>query len=149
MITAQNGVFKLDTAHTSYVFRLTAHGHLEHIYYGKKMEYCDLSYSAYTGNVSFSPNPNEGPDSWRYSNNHVPQELSVCGIGDFRINALALRNHDGSLAADPRFVKAEIIKGKYSIFVQCAQFGCLTGWSYFKPEEIIAWCKLSDIEPYK
>lgn len=41
------------------------------------------------------------------------------------------------------------IKGKYSIFVQCAQFGCLTGWSYFKPEEIIAWCKLSDIKPYK
>ena len=41
------------------------------------------------------------------------------------------------------------IKGKYSIFVQCAQFGCLTGWSYFKPEEIIAWRKLNDIEPYK
>ena len=41
------------------------------------------------------------------------------------------------------------IKGRYSIFVQYAQFGCLTGWSYFKPKEIIAWCKLSDIEPYK
>ena len=41
------------------------------------------------------------------------------------------------------------ISGKYSIFVQCAQFGCLTGWSYFKPEEIIAWCKLSDIEPIR
>lgn len=41
------------------------------------------------------------------------------------------------------------ISGKYSIFVQCMQFGCLTGWSYFKPEEIIAWCKLNDIKPYK
>lgn len=41
------------------------------------------------------------------------------------------------------------IKGRYSIFVQYAEFGCLTGWSYFKPEEIIAWCKLSDIKPYK
>ena len=107
--------FTLTTKSTMYQMKVDYRGVLEHIYYGKKMEYCDLSYSAYTGNVSFSPNPNEGSESWRYSNNHVPQELSVCGIGDFRINALALRNHDGSLAADPRFVKAEIIKGKYSI----------------------------------
>jgi hypothetical protein len=41
------------------------------------------------------------------------------------------------------------IRGKYSIFVQSAQFGVLTGWGYFKPEEILAWCRLSDIEPYK
>lgn len=41
------------------------------------------------------------------------------------------------------------INCKYSIFVQYAQFGCLTGWSYFNPKEIIAWCKLSDIKPYK
>ena len=41
------------------------------------------------------------------------------------------------------------IRGKYSIFVQSAQFGVFTGWGYFKPEEIIAWCKLSDIKPYK
>jgi hypothetical protein len=41
------------------------------------------------------------------------------------------------------------IKGRYSIFVQYAYFGVLTNWEYFKPEEILAWCKLSDIKPYK
>ena len=41
------------------------------------------------------------------------------------------------------------ISGKHSIFTQCFRFGLSTGWSYFKPKEIIAWCKLSDIEPSK
>ena len=27
------------------------------------------------------------------------------------------------------------VKGRDSIFVQYVQFGCLTGWSYFKPDE--------------
>ena len=42
MITAQNGVFKLDTAHTSYLFRITAQGHLEHIYYGPWLPQADV-----------------------------------------------------------------------------------------------------------
>ena len=41
------------------------------------------------------------------------------------------------------------IRGEYSIFTQCARFGCLTGWSYFNEGEILAWCKFSDIKPYK
>ena len=41
MITAQNGIFKLDTAHTSYLFRVTPQGHLEHIHYGPWLPQAD------------------------------------------------------------------------------------------------------------
>jgi alpha-galactosidase len=108
----QDKTFTLYTKNTMYQMKVDDFGVVQHIYYGKKMEYVDLSYSAWLGVVSFSPNP---IDRVNYSNNHAPLELSVCGLGEFRINALALRNNDGSLAADPRFYSAEVIKGKYSI----------------------------------
>ncbi len=108
--------YTLTTKNTMYQMKVDSRNVLEHIYYGKKMEYADLSYSAFTGyGTAFSANPPEGEDIWKYSHNHAPQELSLTGIGDFRINALALRNSDGSLAADPRFYDAKVVKGKYSI----------------------------------
>ena len=106
--------FTITTDSTMYQMRVDRMGVLQHVYYGKKMIYNDMSFAVYEGNVSFSPNP-KGKDNGYYSNNHVPQELSVCGIGDFRISALGMRNHDGSLAADPIFHSARIEKGKYSI----------------------------------
>ncbi|MBQ9704271.1 MAG: alpha-galactosidase, partial [Clostridia bacterium] len=108
--------YTLTTKNTMYQMKIDSRNVLEHIYYGKKLEYADLSYSAFTGyGTAFSANPPEGEDIWKYSHNHAPQELSLTGIGDFRINALALRNSDGSLAADPRFYDAKVVKGKYSI----------------------------------
>ena len=108
--------YTLTTKNTMYQMKVDSRNVLEHIYYGKKMEYADLSYSAFTGDgIAFSANPPEGESIWKYSHNHAPQELSLTGIGDFRINALALRNSDGSLASDPRFYDAKVVKGKYSI----------------------------------
>ncbi|MCL2316130.1 MAG: hypothetical protein FWC46_03455, partial [Actinomycetia bacterium] len=36
-ITGADSVFRLDTAHTSYWFRVTPFGHLEHLYYGPRL----------------------------------------------------------------------------------------------------------------
>lgn len=41
------------------------------------------------------------------------------------------------------------IKGIESHLVTCAIYSCVTGWYHWKEEEITAWCKLRDIEPYK
>ena len=41
------------------------------------------------------------------------------------------------------------IKGIESYFVTCVIYNRLTGWCHWKKEKIVAWCKLSDIEPYK
>ena len=40
-------------------------------------------------------------------------------------------------------------KGLDANYVTCAVYVHETGWCHWKKEEIIAWCKLSDIEPYK
>lgn len=41
------------------------------------------------------------------------------------------------------------IKGEFSEYTTCAIYNFVTGWCHWKKEEITAWCKLSDIEPYK
>ena len=37
MITFSDQVFALETDQTSYLFRITPHGHLEHIHYGERV----------------------------------------------------------------------------------------------------------------
>ena len=39
------------------------------------------------------------------------------------------------------------VKGTYDIFVSCAYYSHLRGWSHWA--NVLAWCKLSDIKPYK
>lgn len=41
------------------------------------------------------------------------------------------------------------IKSDYFELVTCATYNHLAGWRHWTEEEITAWCKLSDIEPYK
>ena len=37
MITIKDNIFNLETENTSYIFRTTKHNHLEHIYFGSKL----------------------------------------------------------------------------------------------------------------
>lgn len=39
------------------------------------------------------------------------------------------------------------MKGMDETFVTYSRYSCLTGWSH--SNKVLAWCKLSDIEPYK
>ena len=41
MIKHIDGVFILETANTTYAFRITDIGYPEHLYYGKKIRLCD------------------------------------------------------------------------------------------------------------
>ena len=41
MITEKNGVFQLETDKTSYLFEVMDTGHLEHLYYGRKIRFRD------------------------------------------------------------------------------------------------------------
>lgn|GEM_PF-2777958 len=39
MIFVKNNVFRLNTAQSSYIFRVTEQGDLEHLYYGRKIKF--------------------------------------------------------------------------------------------------------------
>lgn len=100
MIQYQNGAFALETEHSSYLFRVMETGHLEHLYYGRRIRFRDTA--ALAEKHSFVP----GGTVW-YSNIHknlsledACLELSSCGKGDLREPFVELVWPDGSFTAD-------------------------------------------------
>ena len=107
--------FHLQSATTSYIFKVNQAGHLVHLYYGARLEHqSDFSslakgYSCETGStVMYSVKP-------PYSMEHTLYECPFCGKGDFREPALDLVFADGSHLIDLKYQDHEIIKGKYDI----------------------------------
>lgn len=45
----------------------------------------------------------------------MPQEYSSCGVGDYRINSIALVSENGSRSCDLRYASHAIRAGKYQI----------------------------------
>ena len=117
LINNEDKTYTLLTKNTMYQMKVDETGVLEHTYYGAKMEYMDMHYAVdCIMGTSFSPNPADYPkNKWAYSYNQINQEISMAGIGDFRLTSVGVRNTDGSFGAEPRFVSARTEKGKYSL----------------------------------
>ena len=109
----ENKIFTLNTKNTTYQMYVNEDGVLFNSYYGARMEYFDLSYASHKRGwgASFSPNPRER----EYFHNHTKDELSVFGLGDFRLTALSLVNSDGTTACEPIYDSHKVVKGQYSI----------------------------------
>lgn len=103
------------TRNTSYQMRIDPYGFLQHLYYGRRIDAEDMSYLFYDYDRACSGNPDDVFPSRRISPDTMPQEYPGYGVGDFRINAMAVRNSDGSYGADLRYVSHEITQGKYSL----------------------------------
>ena len=112
MIAVQDGAFRLSTAHTSYWFRVTAFGHLEHVYYGARlpddqpMEPLALKRTAQIGcSVLYAP----GDDT--YCLDTIPLEWSGIGKGDYRETPAEIKMPDGTYTADFRYRQHEVLEG--------------------------------------
>lgn len=105
----------INTRNTSYQMRIDEHGFLQHMYYGRKVGEEDLSYLHMNYDRACAGNPDDVYPSRTISFDTMPQEYPGYGVGDFRINALAVRNADGSFGADLRYVGHETRQGKYSL----------------------------------
>ena len=88
VISFENGVFSLGTENFSYMFRLTAHGQLEHLHFGATVAMTDAQ--------AFACKPGTG---WGSSVNYdtdgtcldiLPLEWSGSGRGDYRESPMAL-----------------------------------------------------------
>ena len=108
-------IITINTANTSYQMRIDPYGFLQHTYYGKRVKSEDMSYLYRDYDRACSGNPDDVYPSRRISQDTMPQEYPGYGVGDYRINALAVRNADGSYGADFRYVSHEITPGKYSL----------------------------------
>jgi alpha-galactosidase len=106
MISANNGVFCLETADTGYIFRLTKHGHLEHVYFGARLsasasllideiEALAPKRSAQAGStVAYD---REDP---LYCLDTMCLEWSGIGKGDYRYSPTEIKMPDGGFVSD-------------------------------------------------
>ncbi len=90
-------IFKLDTAHTSYLIGLAdEEGFIGHVYYGKTISDSDAGYLMRTGEPPFVPSKN-GRDRSSFFD-AFPMEFPGCNTGDYRESAIEVldgKNHNG------------------------------------------------------
>lgn len=106
--------FILDTEHTTYGFRVLETGHLEHLYYGRRIRLDEDSLEAIGEKRMFPPGNTciYHADHPELSLEDICLEMSVSGKGDIREPFLEIIRTDGSVTSDFLFEKAEIASGK-------------------------------------
>ncbi len=115
VLDQENRIFTLHTRNTTYQMKADQYNVLEHVYYGARIDNCELSELLQCGERSFSPNPNEAGKSRSYSLDVIPQEYSTCGVGDFRLPSIELELVNGSHTTDLRYKGFRLEKGKYTL----------------------------------
>ena len=105
--------FYLDTAQSSYVIALEDENCIFNLYYGAKLPHTDdLHDLLRTGGESSFNAHNPAVCGRIYSLDMFPGEYPGFGTGDTRRSALAVRDANGALAADVRYVSHRIFDGK-------------------------------------
>lgn len=102
MIKATGNLFVLETVNTSYCFEKTVSGHLEHLYYGKRINLDDKNISALREKNAFVPGCSLSYDP-EFSNvclEDLKLEMSGYGKGDVRSPLIEVVHSDGSRTCD-------------------------------------------------
>lgn len=115
MIQKYNQCFVLQTNNTTYCFRVMKTGHLEHLYYGRKITLTnDEDAEALIEKHTFIPgNTNAyNQENMNFSLEDIRLEMSSYGKGDIREPFIEVIHADGSYTSDFLYEKADINKGK-------------------------------------
>lgn len=111
MISFFNGTFRLDTLHTSYLFRVTKFGHLENIHYGEyladqPLDAILLKHTAVIGStVAYDASDPV------YSLDTLSLEWSGIGKGDYRHSPAEIKMPDGTFVTDFVYQEHRIVDG--------------------------------------
>ena len=108
------GTLTLHTEHTTYQLKIGPYNFLLHTYYGPRAE-GDMSYRIILQDRGFSPNPYEADDARGFSPDALPLEYPCEGNGDFRFTTFGISDESGVSGCDLRYVRHEILPGKYSL----------------------------------
>ena len=115
MITRLGNVFVLETKNTTYCFRVTPSGHLEHLYYGKKIRLEDeAAVEILTEKQAFlQGNTNAYSEEFKtFTLEDICLEASALGRGDIREPFVEVVHGDGSYTSDFVFVEGQIQKDR-------------------------------------
>ena len=98
-------LFILDTAHTTYAMKVLDTGHVEHLYYGRKIRLDNED--GLTEQHEFAPGTSSvySPEAGNFSLDDMRLEMSSYGKGDLREAFIEVINSDGSRTSDFLFEK--------------------------------------------
>ncbi|MDR0847552.1 MAG: alpha-galactosidase [Propionibacteriaceae bacterium] len=112
MISVADGVFRLDTRSTSYWFRVTKYGHLEHLWYGSLLpDDQDPTVVGLKHPVQLGTAVAYREDDLTYSLDALELEWSGVGTGDYRQSPLVAVLPNGTRTSDFTYVSYEIVEG--------------------------------------
>ncbi|MBD5484384.1 MAG: alpha-galactosidase [Lachnospiraceae bacterium] len=115
MIREYNQSYVLETDNTTYCFHVLPTGHLEHLYYGRKITLTDdEDMKALAEKHTFMPGNTNAYDqeNTAFSLEDIRLEMSSYGKGDIREPFIEVIHADGSYTSDFLFESAQITKGK-------------------------------------
>lgn len=112
LITVQKTNFRLDTKNTTYWFRKTKYGHLEHVYYGSLLSKNDVSDSlAQKRTIQVGSSVLYNKDDNVYDLDSMCLEWSDNGRGDYRQSPTEFIMPDGSYVTDFTYYNHEVLDG--------------------------------------
>ena len=115
MIKVEDGICFLATENTSYVFQITETGHLEHLYYGRRIAVDDKESATVLEDETdcIRGNVNGYSDEKRFfSLEDYRLEFSSYGKGDIREPFVEITHEDGSITSDFLFDSYQISECK-------------------------------------
>lgn len=110
-ITSDKGTFHIQTAHTSYIFRVTEHGHLEHVHYGAAVCAGDAEALSLKRTAQYGTSVPYTKTDDAYCLDTLPQEWSGAGRGDYRSAPLEAKMPDGGYTTDFRYAGCQLRDG--------------------------------------
>ena len=111
MIDYQDGVFRLTTQNTSYWFRVTPFGHLEHIHYGPRLKEQSLNGLALKHTAMLGSSVCYDPSDPTYCLDNLCLEWSGIGRGDYRHSPAELKMPDSTFVCDFIYRSHQILPG--------------------------------------
>lgn len=110
-ITYDKGLFHLRTEHSSYMFRVTPQGQLEHLHYGAPVRDADAEALALKRTMPYGDSVLYPGGGAAYCLDVLPLEWSGAGRGDYRPSPIEFVTDSGSWTADFEYVGHTITPG--------------------------------------
>ncbi|MBN2851597.1 MAG: alpha-galactosidase, partial [Clostridia bacterium] len=110
MIDVKDQVFRLTTEKTSYWFRITPFGHLEHIHYGNRLIEQPVDGLPVKRTAAIGSSVIYDESDSLYCLDHLCLEWSGIGKGDYRHSPCEVKMPDGSFTTDFIYQSHKITK---------------------------------------
>lgn len=110
-ITYDKGLFHLRTEHSSYMFRVTPQGQLEHLHYGAPVRDADAEALSLKRTMSYGDSVLYPGGGAAYCLDVLPLEWSGAGRGDYRPSPVEFVTDSGSWTSDFEYVGHTITPG--------------------------------------